>query len=108
VAKFLKELGIFWSYEKPVYVWDKNERPRVWTPDFFLTQFCIYVEVCGSEKFDYEYRKLTYKENGYNVIFLHLFKDANKWKYHFLNYLKGISYYRNEKLEKIIEKALKN
>jgi len=34
VAQFLKELRIFWSYEKPIYVWDKNKRPRVWTPDF--------------------------------------------------------------------------
>ena len=34
VAQFLKDLGIFWAYEKPIYVWDNNERPRVWTPDF--------------------------------------------------------------------------
>ena len=59
VAQFLKELGIFWSYEKPIYVWDKNERPRVWTPDFYLVPFGIYVEVCGSEDFDYEYRRIT-------------------------------------------------
>ena len=35
VAKFLRELEILWSYEKPIYVRDKNKRPRVWTPDFF-------------------------------------------------------------------------
>jgi hypothetical protein len=29
VAQFLKELGIFWSYEKPVYILDENNRPRV-------------------------------------------------------------------------------
>ena len=34
VAQFLKDLGIFWLYEKPIYVWDRNKRPRVWTPDF--------------------------------------------------------------------------
>ena len=58
VAHFLKDLGIFWSYEKPIYVWDRNKRPRVWTPDFFLAQFSIYVEVCGSEDFDYDYRRI--------------------------------------------------
>ena len=105
VAQFLKELGIFWSYEKPIYVWDKNERPRVWTPDFFLNQFSIYVEVCGSEDFDYEYRKTTYKENGYDVIFLHLYKESKRWKRHFINYLKLITRFRNERFSNIIEKV---
>ena len=34
VAKLLKGLGIKWSYEHPVFVWDENKRPRVWAPDF--------------------------------------------------------------------------
>ena len=34
VANLLKKLGILWSYEKPVFVWDENKRPRVWAPDF--------------------------------------------------------------------------
>ncbi len=105
VAKFLRELEILWSYEKPIYVRDKNKRPRVWTPDFFLVQFNIYVEVCGSEDFNYEYRRIIYKENGYKVIFLHLFKDSNKWKKYFLYYLIEISKYRNHKLNRIIEKT---
>ena len=106
VAKFLKNLGFFWSYEKPVYIWDESNRPRVWTPDFFLTQFSIYVEVCGSEDFDYEYRRITYKENGYNVIFLHLYKESEKWKEHFLQYITKISNYRNKKLGRIIMKSI--
>ena len=101
VAQFLKELGIFWSYEKPIYVWDRNKRPRVWTPDFFLTQFSIYVEVCGSEDFDYDYRRITYKENGYNVIFLHLYEESKRWKEHFLQYITKISNYRMKKLDRI-------
>ena len=72
VAEFLKKLGIKWAYEKPVFVWDENNRPRVWTPDFFLIQFSTYVEVCGSENFDYEYRKNVFDNNGYDLIFLQL------------------------------------
>jgi hypothetical protein len=53
VANELKELGILWSFEQPVFVWDENKRPRVWTPDFYLKHFGIYIEVCGSEQFDY-------------------------------------------------------
>jgi hypothetical protein len=48
VAKFLKSKGIWWSHEQPLFVWDENERPRIWTPDFFLNDFGVYVEVCGS------------------------------------------------------------
>jgi hypothetical protein len=104
VAQFLKELGIFWSYEKPIYVWDRNKRPRVWTPDFFLAQFSIYVEVCGSKDFDYEYRRLTYKKNGYDVIFLHLYKESKRWKEHFFQYISKISNYRNERLDRLCMK----
>ena len=34
VAKFLKNIGIKWLYEHPVFIWDENRRPRVWVPDF--------------------------------------------------------------------------
>ena len=80
VADLLKEMGIEWSYEHPVFVWDENKRPRVWAPDFLLIPFGIYVEVCGSANFDYEYRKRIFDRNGLNVIFLHLFKEPNRWK----------------------------
>jgi len=59
VANFLKNIGIKWSYEQPVFIWDENKRPRVWTPDFYLVSFGIYIEVCGSKSFDYRYRKET-------------------------------------------------
>lgn len=32
VADLLKELGIKWSYEQPIFVWDENKKPRVWAP----------------------------------------------------------------------------
>jgi len=34
VAYLLKEMGIRWRYEHPVFVWDENKRPRVRAPDF--------------------------------------------------------------------------
>ena len=67
VADLLRDLGIFWQYEKPIYVQDENNRPRVWTPDFYLKKFGIYVEVCGSINFNYDYRKKIYHRNGYKV-----------------------------------------
>jgi hypothetical protein len=86
VADLLKEMGIKWAYEKPVFVWDENKRPRVWAPDFYLIPFGIYVEVCGSENFDYEYRRKIFKKNNCKVIFLHLYKEKIKWKTYFKSY----------------------
>lgn len=104
VAHLLKEMGIKWSYEQPVFVWDENKRPRVWAPDFYLIHFGIYVEVCGSENFDYEYRRRIFDNNGYRVIFLHLYKETNKWKSHLMSYLKIFTSYRNHKLNVILGK----
>lgn len=105
IANVLKELKIQWSFEQPVFVWDENKRPRVWEPDFYLIPFGIYVEVCGSEKFDYGYRRKIFRTNGYRVIFLHLYKDVDEWKNHFLNYLQLFIKYRNQKLCEILRKA---
>ena len=104
VANLLKEMGIKWSYEHPVFVWDENKRPRVWTPDFFLIPFEIYIEVCGSKDFDYEYRRKTYDNNGHKVIFLHLYKEKNKWKNHLNRYLEKFTNYRYKKLYQILNK----
>ena len=102
VAELLKDIGIKWSYEHPVFVWDENKRPRVWAPDFYLTSFGIYIEVCGSEKFDYDYRKKILDENGHRVIFLHLYKDVDKWKNHLFRYLEFFTNYRTRKLNQIL------
>ena len=48
VAKHLDKLGINWVYENPVFVYDDEGRPRVWTPDFYLPELGIYIEVCGN------------------------------------------------------------
>jgi len=106
VADLLKEMGIKWRYEHPVFVWDDNKRPRVWAPDFYLIQLGLYVEVCGSEDFNYEYRKKILYENGYQVIFLHLYKDKPKWIFHLLNYLEKISDYRFNNVLEVLNKKI--
>ena len=98
VANLLKEMGIKWSYEHPVFVWDENKRPRVWAPDFYLIHFGIYVEVCGSSSFDYEYRRKIFDNNGYRVIFLHFYKGSEKWVHHLIKYLQIFTMSRYNKL----------
>ena len=97
-------MDIKWTYEHPVFVWDENKRPRVWAQDFYLVSFGIYVEVCGSEEFNYGYRKKILDKNGVRVIFLHLYKNQNQWKNHFIRYLEMITYSRDNKLDKILKK----
>jgi len=84
VANYLRELNIWWIYESPVFVYDEKDRPRVWTPDFYLPKLGMYVEVCGSENAkSYEYREQIYKKNEVYVIFVQVYKEEKKWK----NYL---------------------
>lgn len=106
VANTLKELGILWSYEKPVFVWDENKRPRVWAPDFYLIPFGIYVEVCGSANFDYEYRRKIFDTNGHKVIFLHLYKNPTKWKQHLFYFLQLFTNYRSHMLYEVLRKEI--
>ena len=103
VAELLKQMGIKWRYEQPVFVWDENKRPRVWAPDFYLTYFGIYIEVCGSKDFDYDYRKKVFENNGYRVIFLHMYKEQHKWIYHLFRYLQVFTNSRYKKLSGILK-----
>jgi hypothetical protein len=96
VAEYLRKMNIEWVYEQPAFVWDDDGRPRVWAPDFYLTQFGIYLEVCGSKEFNYEYRKRVFSKNGYCVIFLHVFKGTDLWEGHFKRYLHHFLSRRNQ------------
>ena len=79
VAKYLNQNGFDWYYEHPVFVYDEKKRPRVWTPDFYLPAFQVYIEVCGSQDFDYKYRQKIYHDNDIPVVFLHFYKDRKEW-----------------------------
>ena len=52
VAGYLDELGISYEFEYPVFVKDERGRPRLWTPDFYLIDIKIYIEVYESDSFD--------------------------------------------------------
>ena len=80
VANYLKEIDLWWVFEFPVFVYDENDRPRLWTPDFYIPKLGLFIEVCGSKEFDYEYRKKIYEKNGIPVVFLHYYKKRRKWK----------------------------
>jgi hypothetical protein len=101
VAAFLKELGLWWEFEHPIYVLDDKERPRLWTPDFYLPQFGVYIEVCGRKRQQYKFREKMYHKNNYRVIFLHYYKGEALWKRFLIDYIKDTQNNRNEILNSI-------
>ena len=105
VADYLQELGLWWHYESPVFIKDEKERPRVWTPDFYIPMLGMYVEVCGSESLQaqYRYRETMYKKNNYSVVFLHLYKEKEKWKSYLLKRILQMENSRHSKVMKILE-----
>ena len=101
VADYLKQRDIWWIFEFPVFVYDEKDRPRLWTPDFYIPKLGLYVEVCGSKKFDYEYRKEIYGKNGIPVVFLHYFKRPKKWKTFLTKRVEEIEQQRKEEAKKL-------
>jgi hypothetical protein len=75
VANFLSNIGIWWNFEQPIYLRDNKDRPRVWTPDLYLPELGVYVEVCGTDRKDYYFRKTVYEKNKIPVIFVHTYKQ---------------------------------
>jgi len=90
VECFLHELGLITYYESPVFVTDDKERPRVWSPDFFLPELGIYVEVCGAKRRAYKYRREIYQKNKIPVIFVKTYFDEKSWKQWILKEIRRI------------------
>jgi hypothetical protein len=105
VVDYLKELELWWHYESPVFLTDEKERPRVWTPDFYIPKLGMYVEVCGSESLQeqYQYRERVYKKIKYSVVFLHLYKEREKWKSFLLKRIVQLENSRHIDVMKILE-----
>jgi len=98
VADYLYSINLHWKFEHPLFVLDDKERPRVWTPDFYLPELGIYIEVCGSKDFDYEYRKKIYIKNRVQVIFIHQFKEEDNWKEFLRVRIVEINKFRSDKV----------
>jgi len=104
VAGYLTNLGLYWVYQSPVFIYDERKRPRVWTPDFYIPKLGIYIEVCGSKNFDYDYRKRIYDDNNIPVVYLHHYKEQEKWQVFIVKRIKEIEEQRHFDAMKILDK----
>ena len=105
IADYLYKINLYWLFEHPVFVLDEKDRPRVWTPDFYLPELGIYIEVCGEDRKCYSYREEIYKKNRIKVIFIHQFKDEKNWKDYLLTSIVKINQSREEK---VVDSLLKS
>ena len=103
VADFLDALGLPWRFEFPVFLYDERKRPRVWTPDFYIPKLGIYIEVCGSKEFNYEYREKVCRDNNIPIIFLHFYKKEKYWQKFLIKKIKEVEDERHAEAMKLIE-----
>ena len=106
VAKYLNDMGFDWYYQHPVFLYDEKKRPRVWTPDFYLPEFQLHIEVCGSKDFEYDYREKIYLKNDVPVVFLHLYKDKKEWQNWLRSKILDIEENRHNTVMKLVKKVL--
>jgi hypothetical protein len=106
VSDFLDTLGLDWIFESPIFIFDERGRPRVWTPDFYVPRLNIFIEVCGSANFRYEYREKIYRKNRFQVVFLHYYKDKEKWKTYLVRKIKEIEEQRHDEVMKIVNSVI--
>ena len=67
----------------------------------------MYIECCGSENFNYEYREKKYEINGIRVIFVHLYKERTKWKHYLLTRIREIEDQRHEEVINSLSRLVK-
>ena len=69
IAKWLEEQNISWSRPKEVLYWyDKENKKRRYTPDFFIKKINLYVDVKNPLKISQEKEKLNILKSNYNLL----------------------------------------
>jgi hypothetical protein len=101
VSEYLKKAELRWAFQFPVFVYDEEDRERLWTPDFYIPKLGLFIEVCGSKEFDYEYRKEIYEKNGIPVVFLHYYKRPEKWRFFLAKRVREIGRQRQSEAKKL-------
>ncbi|MFC1487755.1 hypothetical protein ACFLRN_08740 [Thermoproteota archaeon] len=101
-ASYLKELNLWGIYEFPVFIYDDKKRPRVWTPDFYISKFGMYIEVCGKQRQDYEYREKNIQRKR---LLCHLSSYFQRTKYvekYLIMRIMEIEDLRHSEIEKMV------
>ena len=63
----------------------------------------IYIEVCGSKDFNYEYREKICQDNNISIIYLHFYKKQKYWQRFLIKKIKEVEEQRHFEAMKVIE-----
>ena len=108
VSVFLSSVNINWMYHTPVILVDEEELREIWNPSFYLYEFGIYVVIINdANKDSFEKIKSMYQLNKIPVIYIEVYKEQKKWKFHLLNQILQIQHNRTWILNKNVFKTIK-
>ena len=98
VREILDQLRLEWIHEYPALIYDQTNRPRIWTPDFYLPLQGVYIEVYANNSQDNARRKNTYGKNKIQIIFIHQYKPAEQWISHLILSLNKLNQRRRDEM----------
>ena len=93
IAGFLEENDINFKYESGVLIYQSENMPRIWYPDFFLSEFSTYIEyygMVGDPDYDrgIKVKETAYAQMGLSVIpvYPHMFSEG--WQNYIMKEIK--------------------
>lgn len=102
IAYFLESNHFKYQYERPVLVNAKQDKPRIWYPDFYLPGFGSYIEyygMVGKKSYDrgVKTKEIVYSKSGLHVIPVYPWMFNDNWQRYIMKELKTSSrrQYRN-------------
>jgi len=93
IAGFLKENDIKYKYESGVLIYQTENQPRLWYPDFQLPEFSTYIEyygMAGNPDYDrgIKVKETAYAHMGLSVIPVYPHMFSENWQGYIMKELK--------------------
>jgi hypothetical protein len=85
IAYFLNNNSIKYLYEPGILVNSRDEKPRIWYPDFYLPEFGTYIEyygLAGGKNYDkgIKAKQFVYSKMGMAVIPVYRWMLSDNWQ----------------------------
>ena len=95
LMNFFKKENIFYKYEYPMLIIEKDNKQRIWYPDFYLPEYGIIIEffgMNGNKNYDKgsKYKKEIYKSMNFTLIPVYPKTLKKNWELYILIKIKQI------------------
>ena len=90
IAYFLEENDIKYKYESGILIYQEENKPRIWYPDFNLPEFSTYIEyygMVGNPDYDrgIKVKEIAYAKMGLSVIPVYPKMFSKNWQGYIIN-----------------------